>query len=222
MPTEPLPITGHDLDPTAQAVRYELTTVHFTLPNTDRAIAGIEPWVRAPDAGGEFLGCWTGEHGPLGRAYVLRSFDDDAALAAERARAARARHPFGAGEHLTDLTMCGFAPFPFVPRVIPGEFGRVYEIRDYHLVPGGLPDTIEGWRQRLPGRHVIDPVTVVMYALDGPARIVHIWPFQGLDERVAIRADLVEAGKWPPPGGPENILRGDSVMAWPTTFSPLH
>jgi hypothetical protein len=41
---------------------------------------------------------------------------------------------------------------------------------------------VDGWRIKLPGRHLVDPITVVMYALDGPARIVHIWPFEGLDK----------------------------------------
>ncbi|MTD52404.1 NIPSNAP family protein [Amycolatopsis pithecellobii] len=221
MPSEAPIITGDDLGPTEQSVRYELTTLHFRLPATEKALAGIEPWVRAPEAHGEFLGCWLGEHGPLGRAYVLRSFDDDDALYRERERAAASDHPFGAGEHLSDLTMCGFAPFPFVPRARPGEFGSVYEIRDYHLVPGGLPATIAGWRHQLPVRHSIDPVTVVMYALDGPARIVHIWPFAGLDERVAVRKRLSANAQWPPPGGPEKILEADSIMAWPARFSPL-
>jgi hypothetical protein len=152
---------------------------------------------------------------------VLRAFDDHAALDEERRRALLHRAPFGAGDHLTDLRMTSFAPFPFVPPVQTGDFGPVYEIRDYHLVPGGLPATIDGWRRALPGRHRIDPVTVVMYALDGPARIVHIWPFHGLDERVAIRADLYARGLWPPPGGPEHILEADSTIAWPTKFSPL-
>lgn len=57
--------------------------------------------------------------------------------AAQRAGADAERHPSGAGPHLTDLAMDSVAPFPFVPRAIPGEFGKVYEIRDYHLVPGG-------------------------------------------------------------------------------------
>ena len=215
------PITGEDLGPAEQAVRYELTTLHFRLPDAARALAGVEPWVTAEEARGQLLGCWTSEHGPLGRTYVLRSFDDDTELAVERDRAARSPHPFGAGDHLTDLGMRGFAPFPFVPRAVPGTFGRVYEIRDYHLVPGGLPATIEGWRQKLPGRHVVDPLIVVMYALDGPARIVHIWPFNGLDERVDVRRALYANGQWPPPGGPEHILEADSIMAWPADFSPL-
>ncbi|GEB48104.1 NIPSNAP family protein [Streptomyces cacaoi] len=130
---------------------------------------------------------------------MLRAFRDDAELARERMRARGSRHPFGAGEHLTDLTQQSFAPFPFVPPVRTGAFGPVYEVRDYHLRPGGLPATLAGWRRALPARHRVDPLTVVMYALDGPDRIVQIWPFESLDERVALRRTLYTDGVWPPP-----------------------
>jgi hypothetical protein len=218
----PATITGEDVSSQEQAIRYELTTLAFHLPNAQSAKAGIEAWLDAPEAKGRFLGAWEAEHGVLGRVYVLREFDNERELSAERARAAASSRPFGAGEHLTDLAMHAYAPFPFMPRIVTGQFGPVYEIRDYHLIPGGLPATIDGWRIKLPGRHLVDPVTVVMYALDGPARIVHIWPFNGLDERVAVRRRLVDEGMWPPPGGPEHISEATSTMAWPLPNSPLH
>ncbi len=214
-------ITGADLTPAEQNVRYELAVLSCRLLDQDRTVDGVLPWVSDADAGGRLLGCWTAEHGRVGRVYVIRAFDDDAELAVERRRGMLHRAPFGAGDHLVDLSMTSFAPFPFVPPVRTGRFGPVYEIRDYYLVPGGLAPTIEGWRQVLPARHRIDPLTVVMYALDGPTRIIQIWPFRGLDERVAIRRDLFERGLWPPPGGPDQILEADSIMAWPTAFSPL-
>lgn len=70
-----------------------------------------------------------------------------------RSGAARgSSRPFGAGKHLTDMTMRTFVPFPFVPPGQPGRFGPVHEIRDCHLRPGGLPATIEGRRKALPAR----------------------------------------------------------------------
>lgn len=215
-------IDGEDVATAAQAIRYELTTLSFRMPDAAQAKAGIMPWLTAPEATGRLLGLWESEHGILFRVFVLREFPDDAALAAERQRAMHDRQPFGAGPHLTDLGMQSFAPFPFVPPVVTGSFGAVYEIRDYHLIPGGIPATIDGWRQKLPGRHRVDPLTVVMYALDGPARIVHIWPFSGMDDRVSIRRSLYADGMWPPPGGPEHIMSATSTMAWPLPGSPLH
>ncbi|SNQ51678.1 NIPSNAP family containing protein [Frankia canadensis] len=214
-------ITGEDVSLEEQALRYELAVLSYRLPDAAAAKAGVEPWVGAPDARGRLLGCWEAEHGTLGRLYLLRGFVDDADLAAERARAAASTDPFGAGGHLTDLRMNSFAAFPFMPPVVTGSFGSIYEIRDYHLRPGGLPATIAAWRERLPGRQRVDPIAVVMYALDGPARIVHIWPFESLDQRVAVRRDLYERGLWPPPGALEQILDAESTMAWPAPFSPL-
>jgi hypothetical protein len=214
-------ITGTDLSAEAQAMRYELACLSFRMVDTGAAVAGVEPWVTSPHACGRLLGCWLSEHGVLGRLFVLRGFKDEVELSAERERTARSRKPFGAEQHLVDLVTNAFAPFPFVPPVQTGEFGSVYEIRDYHLRPGGLPATIEGWRQALPARHAIDPLTVAMYALDGPARIVHIWPFNGLDERIRLRGEAYARGIWPPPGAPDQILDATSTIAWPMEFSPL-
>ncbi|QHF95483.1 NIPSNAP family protein [Streptomyces sp. NHF165] len=219
--TRPAPITGDDLDREQQNIRYEIAALAFHLLDAEQAAAGVLPWVEAPDAHGRLLGCWETENGSLGRLTVLRAFRDDAELARERMRARGSRQPFGAGEHLTDLTQQSFAPFPFVPPVRTGAFGPVYEIRDYHLRPGGLPATLAGWRRALPARHRVDPLTVVMYALDGPDRIVQIWPFESLDERVALRRTLYTDGVWPPPGAPDHILEATSTIAWPTAFSPL-
>ncbi|MGW1838123.1 NIPSNAP family protein [Streptomyces sp. NPDC002067] len=218
---QPVPISGEDVEASQQGMRYELATLSFRLLDAEKAAAGVLPWVEDPDAEGRLLGCWQTENGPLGRLMVLRGFTDDAELSRERARARGSVVPFGGPAHLTDLTMQSFAPFPFVPPVRTGRFGPVYEIRDYHLRPGGLPATLAGWRQALPARHRVDPLTVAMYALDGPDRILQIWPFRSLDERVALRRDLYAAGLWPPPGAPEQILDATSVIAWPTAFSPL-
>jgi NIPSNAP len=219
--TQPVPISGDDVGQEHQDNRYELAVLSFPMLDVDKAAEGVLPWVTGPAAQGRLLGCWQTENGPLGRLIVLRGFTGDAELASERMRARSSTRPFGAGDHLTGLSMQSFAPFPFVPPVRTGQFGPVYELRDYHLRPGGLPATIAGWRQALPARHRIDPITMVMYALDGPDRMIQIWPFHSLDERVAIRRDLYANGVWPPPGGPEEVLEATSIIAWPTEFSPL-
>jgi hypothetical protein len=215
-------ITGEDVSPAEQNIRYELAVLSFRLPDADSALAGVLPWVNDPEARGQLLGCWSTENGPLGRVIVLRAFADDRELLIERHRARHSHTPFGAGHHLTNLSLQSFAPFPFVPPVYTGQLGPVYEIRDYLLRPGGLRATIAGWRQALPGRNQVDPITLVMYALDGPDRIVQIWPFRSLDDRVQIRRDLYVNKMWPPPGGPEQILEATSVIAWPSEFSPLN
>lgn len=49
MDTPPV-ITGDDVSPAQQALRYELTRLAYRPPDADRARAGIEPWVAAPRA----------------------------------------------------------------------------------------------------------------------------------------------------------------------------
>lgn len=48
---------------------------------------------------------------------------------------------------------------------------------------------ITGWEAAVPGRIELSPLTIAMYALDGPQRITHIWQFPGHDARVEIRRE---------------------------------
>lgn len=114
MDTRPT-ITGEDVSSEEQAIHYELTTLAFHLPSAQSAKAGIEAWLDAPEAKGLLLGAWEAEHGVLGRIYVLREFDNERELSAERERTAHSSRPFGAGEHLTDLAMHAYAPTSSCP-----------------------------------------------------------------------------------------------------------
>jgi hypothetical protein len=209
------------LQPATARELYELATVAYRLVDVDEAKTGVERWLAAPEAGGTLLGCWEAENGELGRLHVLRAFADERQLADERRRTHISTSPFGAADVVTALSQVSYAPFPFLPAVEPGHYGKVYEVRDYHLRPGGLPATLEGWQRAVPERVRLSPLTIAMYALDGPARITHIWPYPGLDARVAIRRESYDRGIWPPPGAPEQILKATSTICFPTSFSPL-
>ena len=200
---------------------YEFATLSFHPLNTGKVIAGAEAYVTGTEARGQLLGCWTTDIGTLGRMFVLRGFADAAELAAERKRALFSANPFGAAEVLTGLEMDSYAPFPYLPPVKPGKFGKVYEFRTYHLKPNGLPPTMAAWEAALPGRTKLSALLINMYALDGAPRITHIWPYASLDARAAIRADAVAKGVWPPKNGPEQFIAATSTIAVPTAASPL-
>jgi NIPSNAP protein len=203
-------------------MRYELATLTIKLGTAASAIAGVDGYVKAAEAKGTLLGCWTSDIGQLNQLYVLRGFADETELQAERIRAFDTTNPFGCGEALVTMDLDAYAPFPFLPPVTPGKFGKVYEIRSYRLKHGGIPATIAAWQAAVPERIKLSPLVVAMYALDGPPRFTHIWPYAGLDARSAIRADAVAKGVWPPKGGPE-WLTGDmrSTIVLPTAISPL-
>jgi hypothetical protein len=200
---------------------YEFATLSFHPLNAGKATAGAEAYVTGTEARGRLLGCWTTDIGPLGRMFVLRGFADAAELAAERKRALFSANPFGAAEVLTGLEMDSYAPFPFLPPVVPGSYGKVYEFRTYQLKPGGLPPTIAAWEAAMPARGKLSPLVINMYALDGAPRITHIWPYASLDARAAIRADAVAKGVWPPKNAPEQFFAATSTIGMPTAASPL-
>lgn len=203
-------------------MRYEIVTLTMRLGKAGSALARIEAALKADEAHGTLLGCWASEIGTLNQIILLRGFTDEAELRRERERMLASGNPFGCGEDILEVSFDSYAPFPFLPPVAPGRYGAVYEIRTYMLKQGGVPATIAAWQAAVPARIELSPLVIAMYALDGPPRFTHIWPFSGLDQRAAVRADSVARGIWPPEGGPE-WLTGEmySTIALPTAISPL-
>ncbi|CAD5278205.1 NIPSNAP family containing protein [Bosea sp. 62] len=202
-------------------MRYEIATLTVRLGKAGAVVAAIDAALKAPEAKGRLLGCWASEIGTLNQVILLRGFTDEAELLSERQRLLASGNPFGAGEDIAKLAFDSYAPFPFLPPVQPGKLGAVYEIRTYMLKHGGVPATIAAWQAAVPARVELSPLVIAMYALDGPPRFTHIWPFSSLDQRAAVRADSVAKGIWPPKGGPE-WLTGEmySTIALPTAISP--
>lgn len=203
-------------------MRYEISTLTIRFGTMGKVIAGIDAFVKDKDARGELLGCWSAEIGDLNKIILLRSYADLSDLEAERLRVHASTNPFNAGDAIVDMCFDSYAPFPFLPKVQPGKFGSVYELRTYKLKHGGVPHTIEAWKGAMPERGKISPLTIAMVALDGAPRFTHIWPFTSLDARAVARAESVAKGVWPPKGGPD-WLTGDmhSTIMLPTAISPL-
>jgi NIPSNAP len=200
---------------------YELTTLSSHILKIPEVIKNAETYLRDPESSGEWLGAWTVEHGRLGTLRILRGFSDAGMLSQERERALYHPNPFGAEDNVSAIEMESYAGFPFLPDVKPGQFGKYYEFRTYWLRPGGLPPTIAAWEAAMPERSKRSPLTVNMYALDGAPRITHLWPWESLDERIAIRTKTFEDGTWPPKGGPQQFHEATSTIWLPTANSPL-
>lgn len=200
---------------------YELTTLSSHILKVPQVIANAQTYLHQRVALGRWLGTWTSENGKLGSVRVLRRFEDAEELAHERRRALHHDDPFGAATSECAIEMESYAAFPFLPPVEPGVFGKYYEFRTYWLRPGGLVPTMKAWESAMPERSKRSPLTVNMYALDGAPRITHIWPWESLDERIAIRAKSYADGIWPPKGGPEQFSEATSTIWIPANNSPL-
>jgi hypothetical protein len=201
--------------------RYELATLSVGMGTTAKAAEAIQAYTSDPAARGRLLGCWYSDIGALNQLAVLRGFEGDADLAAERDRTLKSSNPFGCAEFLHHLTLESMAPFPGLPPVEVGAFGPVYEIRSYVLKTGGLLPTFEGWAEKLPARTALSKLLVAMYGLDGAPRITHIWPWASTDQRAAVRAEAVRIGAWPPKSAVWLTPTMQSTIYLPTAISPL-
>jgi len=200
---------------------YDVTILTVRPGANALAIKRLGAWLQSNKLSGELIACLHAELGALNQILMLRNHANEASLAADRSKIVESGEAFGIGDLTVATAMDTYVPFSFVEPIRPGRYGPVYEIRTYELKPGGLPPTIEAWRQSVPGRVKLSPLLAAMYTISGAVpRFMHIWPYADLEARRRIRAQAIESGVWPPPGGPEHIAAQQSDIFLPTPFSP--
>ena len=76
----------------------------------------------------------------------------------------------------------------------------IYEVRTYRLKPRMVPGFIEAFGKAYEnGRKQLSPLAAFFYSEVGPLNeVMHIWPYESLGEREAVRAEAVKTGVWPP------------------------
>lgn len=202
--------------------RYELATLVVSAGSAPRSGPAIAGFCAEPEARGRLLGCFAVEIGTLNRVLVLRGFDTEDELRAERVRTQRSANPFGCGDWTSAIQLDAYMPLDWLPPVETGPRGPFYEVRSYVTRPNGLVPTIESWRAQVAARTALSPLLIAMHTMDGPPRFTHIWPYPSLDARAAIRARAVSEGIWPPKGGPAWLT--SDMQSWictPLPGSPL-
>jgi hypothetical protein len=198
---------------------YDVTTITVR-PNTQGKALPVLKDELAGASG--LLACWVTDIGALNRIMILRSITDLAANLEERRKALSARNPFGIGDLITDMTMDTYTAFDFVNPISTGEFGPCFEVRTYVFKPDGVTPTEVLWREWLPKRAKVSPVLTAMVSMSGTvARFMHIWPYKTLEERARLRSKAVTDKVWPPPGGPDHLVRMENDIYLPAPFSPI-
>jgi hypothetical protein len=171
---------------------------------------------------GALQGCWSSEIGRLNRILHIARYGSADALSEDRRQAQAGGDPFGVAALATSITFEAYQLFPGVEFLAPGTHGPVYEVRTYQVRHAGLAATFDAWARVLEARMKISPLVAVMHALDGRVpRFMHLWPYASLNDRMAIRADAVQRGVWPPPGGLPHLDTMQSEIFLPASFSPL-
>ena len=97
-----------------------------------------------------------------------------------------------------------------------------HEIRTYDLKPGNTEEFGRRTAEKLPYRLGFSSLGGFWYTEVGPLnQIVHIWPYDDLNQRTEIRGQVITGGGWPP-DNEEFILKMRSEIFLPAPFmTPL-
>lgn len=202
---------------------YDLTILSL-LPNTLGAVMPILPRTYERfSATGKTIGAFGCEFGILNRFAFLTAYESVEAIAEERARLMREDDPYGVAPYLGGVQSTAFKPLFFMKDPItPGEYGPFYEFRTYTIAPNGLDETAAAWSKIVERRNAMSKLLMVMGSIEGgPQRMVHIWPYRTIEDRVKARGQASKEGIWPPPGGSGKLTALQSELFLATGFSAL-
>ena len=95
----------------------------------------------------------------------------------------------------------------------------IYEVRTYTLKPGSVPTFEENFAKALPHRLKYSPLAAFWHTEIGPLnQVIHVWPYESLDERTRIRAEAVQDPNWPPANDPDMYVNMESEIFIPAPF----
>jgi len=96
----------------------------------------------------------------------------------------------------------------------------IYEMRTYDLKPRSLAEVEKRFGEAYEKRKKYSVLAAFWHTEIGPLnQIVHVWPYQDLEERNRIRAAAVKDGGWPPATA-EFIVSMRSEIMIPFSISP--
>jgi hypothetical protein len=94
----------------------------------------------------------------------------------------------------------------------------IYEMRTYTLKPGSVAEFEKRWAPMVEARQKLSPLAGLWHTEVGPLNeMIHIWPYESVEERNRIRAQAVEQGIWPP-NTRDLIVKQRSEILTPAPF----
>src|SRR5260370_38437661 len=96
----------------------------------------------------------------------------------------------------------------------------IIEMRTYTLQPGTVATFEERFGPALPVRAKVSPLAAFWHTEVGPLnRVIHVWPYENLEERTRLRAEATKLQGWPP-NGREFVIGPQSGTYLPASFWP--
>ncbi len=95
----------------------------------------------------------------------------------------------------------------------------IYEVRTYTLKPGSVATFEENFAKALPYREKYSKLGAFWHTEFGPLnQVIHVWPYESLDQRTEIRAEASKDPNWPPANDPDMYVRLEAEIFTPAPF----
>ena len=95
----------------------------------------------------------------------------------------------------------------------------IYEVRTYGLKPGAVPGFEENFAKALPHREKHSKLGAFWHTEFGPLnQVIHVWPYENLEERTRIREEAGKDPNWPPKNDPDIYVSMESEIFIPAPF----
>ncbi|HBK08083.1 MAG TPA: hypothetical protein DDZ81_19890, partial [Acetobacteraceae bacterium] len=96
----------------------------------------------------------------------------------------------------------------------------IIEVRTYQLKPNAVAEVEKRFADALPAREKLSKLAAFWHTEVGPLNeITHVWTYDSFEQRMAIRAEAIKTGVWPPKIS-EFIVSMNSEAFLPAPFSP--
>jgi heme-degrading monooxygenase HmoA len=94
----------------------------------------------------------------------------------------------------------------------------IYEMRTYLLKPGSVAQFEERFAEALPHREKYSKLGAFWHTEFGPLNhVIHVWPYEDLNQRASIRAEAAKDPNWPPQTS-DLVLNMESEIMIPAPF----
>ena len=95
----------------------------------------------------------------------------------------------------------------------------IYEVRTYVLKPGSVATFEENFAAALPHREKYSKLGAFWHTEIGPLnQVIHIWPYESVEERNSIREEAGKDPNWPPKNDPDMYVSMNSEIFNPAPF----
>ncbi|MGH8056321.1 MAG: NIPSNAP family protein, partial [Candidatus Entotheonellia bacterium] len=75
----------------------------------------------------------------------------------------------------------------------------IYEVRTYTLKPGSVNEAENRFGEAMPSRDKYSKLGAFWHTDVGPLnQIIHVWPYESLQQRTEVRAQAAKETGWPP------------------------